>query len=99
MREVAVAAEEGGRGGGGRIGLAGDGTAGAVEEEVGHAREGGDHDHERAAVGADERDRVAHGRRVGERRPAELPDLQPRAAGLRGALSRHVSSSSTASIP
>ena len=97
VREVAVAAEERGGGGGGRLGLAGDGAAGAVEEEVGHAGEGGDHDHERAAVRADERHRVAHGRRVGERRPAELPDLQPRTAALRGALSRHFNSSSMVS--
>ncbi len=96
--KVAVAPQEGGGGGRRRLGLAGGRPARAVEEVVGHPGEGRDHDDERAAVGADERDCVAHGGGVGEGRTAELPDLQPRPAAAH-ALSSHRNAHSNPWMP
>ena len=99
VREVAVAAQEGRRGRGGRLAVAGDGTAGAVEERVRHAGEGRHDDDERPAVGADERDRVTHGLGVRERRAPELPDLEPDTAPAAHPPISHRRTSCMASIP
>jgi hypothetical protein len=75
--EVSVTLEERGPGLPGGIDVAGDGATRTVEQQIGDAAEGRDDDDQRAPVRADERHGVAHRVGVGERRPAELPDLEP----------------------
>ena len=58
----------------------------AADQHVGDAGQRRRHDHERIPMRGDERDRPFDGPRVGERRAAELPHLQPSAradAGVR----------------
>jgi hypothetical protein len=97
-RQLAMASAERGGDGRRRGRIARHGAPRAVEQRVGDAGERRHHDHERPAVGLDQRDGVTDGGRVGDRRSAELPHLEPRSAAA-GALSSHLWSSSVACAP
>ena len=81
--ERAVPAQERGRLGAGRGHVSASGAMGAFEQPIGDALESGDDDDQVAGVPPYEPDGPAHGVGVGERRPAELPDLEPRPRGRR----------------
>ena len=75
-RDVAVPAEERGRGTSSLGRASRRGRRGAFEQKVGDAAERGGDDHERTFVPADQLDRPLDCGDVGERRPAKLPDFE-----------------------